>query len=349
MIKEALTKLTQGQDLNFEETKEVFNALFEHKMTSAQTAAILTALAMKGETEEEIFAAATVVRQKAHKLSVRGSFLGIETEDEQIFDPCGTGGSSVNKFNISTAVAFIIASAGVKVAKHGNRAMSSNCGSADVLEELGIKIDANPSLMQEAISKTGIGFLYAPLYHPALKEVAQVRRELCVKTIFNILGPLCNPAFATHQVLGVYKKELVTPLANVLKKLGTRKALVVYGKDIKDEVSLSGQTFAAYLSNQKIKSLILSPADFGLKKIKAADIEVKDVKESAKTILDIFDAKPGPRRDIVLANAACCLYVAGRAQNLKEATVLAGRLVDEGKTKNKFEEFRNFIKGKTNA
>ncbi|MFA5272184.1 MAG: anthranilate phosphoribosyltransferase, partial [Candidatus Omnitrophota bacterium] len=244
MIKEAIEKLTKKINLSFEETKEVFNDIFDHKVSSPQTASLLTALSMKGETAQEIYGAATVVRERAMHLSVKETFMGIETEGEQIMDTCGTGGSGSNKFNISTAVSFVVSALGIKVAKHGNRAMTSSCGSADVLEELGIKIDVAPKVMEEAISKVGIGFLYAPLYHPALLEVATIRKEIGIRTIFNILGPLCNPASATHQILGVYKKELVYVMAVVLRNLGVKKALVVYGKDLKDEVSLAGETTA---------------------------------------------------------------------------------------------------------
>ncbi|MDD4183781.1 MAG: anthranilate phosphoribosyltransferase, partial [Candidatus Omnitrophica bacterium] len=304
MIKEAIDKLTKYEDLSFEETKEIFENIFACRVTSSQVAAFLIALKMKGESENEILAAATVIRHLSRKVSVKSSFVGIEFEDEQILDTCGTGGSGVDKFNISTAVSFVVAAAGIKVAKHGNRAMTSHCGSADVLEALGIKIDVEPSIMAEAIKTVGIGFLYAPLYHPVLAKVATIRKEIGVRTIFNILGPLCNPAFATHHVLGVYRQELVRPMASVLKKLGVKHALVVHSKDLKDEVSLAGTTTAAELTNQKIKNFSFKPSDFGLKKVNVKDIKVKNAQESANLINDILDAKPGPARDIVLANVS---------------------------------------------
>ncbi|MDD4955032.1 MAG: anthranilate phosphoribosyltransferase, partial [Candidatus Omnitrophica bacterium] len=282
MIKEAIDKLTKRENLSFDETKEIFENIFARRSTPSQVAAFLVALKMKGEAEDEIFAAATVIRHLSRKVSVKNSFVGIELEDEQVLDTCGTGGSGVDKFNISTAVAFVVAAAGIKVAKHGNRAMSSSCGSADVMEALGIKIDVEPSVMAQAIKTAGIGFLYAPLYHPVLAEVASIRKEIGVRTIFNILGPLCNPALATHQVMGVYKKELVRPIANVLKKLGVKYALVVNSEDLKDEVSLGGKTQVAEVINQKIKSLSLKPSDFGLKKVNAKEIEVKSAALSAK-------------------------------------------------------------------
>ncbi len=343
MIKEAIQKLTEKKDLSFDETKEIFNDIFDHKISATQTASFLTALSMKGETAEEIYAAATVVRDRATRLSVQGDFIGIELDSEQILDSCGTGGSGVNKFNISTAVAFIVAASGVKVAKHGNRAMSSTCGSADVLEELGIKIDIAPKIMEETIKKTGIGFLYAPLYHPVLKEAAAIRKEIGARTIFNILGPLCNPAHATHQLLGVYKKELVRPMAEVLNSLGTKKALVVYGKDLKDEVSLTGETTAALIEKKKVKNMAINPSDFGLKKITLKSIETKDASSSAKIILDVLNGKKGPAQDIILANASCCFYILDKANNFKEGAALARSIIEKGKARDKFFEFKNFI------
>ena len=344
MIKEAICKLIGKRSLTFSETKKVFDEIFAHKATSTQVAAFLMALKMKGENEDEIAAAATVVRKKAKKLAISGKLIEIEDTGETILDTCGTGGSGLNKFNISTAVAFVVSAAGIKVAKHGNRAMSSSCGSADVLEELGIKIDVSPAVMKEAIKKVGIGFLYAPLYHPALKEVAQIRKELGVRTIFNILGPLCNPAHATHQLLGVYSEELVGVMAKVLKKVGVKRAFVVWSKDLGDEVSLSSKTTVAFLDNKKIKHLELVPSDFGLKRVSLKKIEVRNVKKSAKMIDDIMNGKRGGPRDIVLANAGCCLYLASKARSLKEGVKLAAKLIDEGKAKDKVLGFRKFLK-----
>ncbi|MDD5584324.1 MAG: anthranilate phosphoribosyltransferase [Candidatus Omnitrophica bacterium] len=343
MIKEAIAKLIKKEDLSFAQTKAVFEEIFSHQATTAHIAAFLTALSAKGETEEEIAAAATVVRARAIKVKARGNFLGIEDSDEAILDTCGTGGSGINKFNVSTAVAFIVSSCGIKVAKHGNRAMSSSCGSADVLEALGIKIDAAPRTMEEAIHTVGIGFLYAPLYHPALKEVAAIRKEIGIRTIFNILGPLCNPAFATHQLLGVYRKDLVKSMAKVLKKLGVTRAFVVYSEDLKDEISLCAKTTVAFLNNKKIESLSLSASSFGLKKIKLKNIEVPNAAASAAMIQDVFEGKKGAPRDIVVANAAACFFVLGKTRTLKEGVQLANCAIDEGKAKKKFLAFREFV------
>lgn len=349
MIKEAITMLFKKKDLSFNQTKEIFEEIFEHKATPAQIAAFLVLLRAKGEKEAEISAAASVVRAKAIKIKARSSFVGVEDKHECVMDTCGTGGSGAHKFNISTTVAFVVASSGIKVAKHGNRAMSSKCGSADVLEELGVKIDAPASVMEEAIQKIGVTFLYAPLYHPALKEVAMIRREMGVKTIFNILGPLCNPALADHQLLGVYNPDLVEVIARVLKNLGTKRALVVCGKDFKDEVSLTGPTKAAFLSKGKVKKMVIKPSDFGLKKISLKSVQVASKEENAKITKNIFAGKAGPCRDMVLANAACCFYVLGKAKTLKQGVKLAKSLLDSGAAKKKFEEFKDFVTLKTKS
>jgi anthranilate phosphoribosyltransferase len=342
MIKGLISKLVEGRNLSFGEAQAAFSEIFQHKAAPAQVAAFLTALKIKGETEEEIYAAASVVRKYAQKLNVKSNFVGIELK-ESVMDTCSTGGSGINKFNISTAIAFIVAALGIKVAKHGNRAMSSVCGSADVLEALGVKIDVSPLVMQQAIQKTGIGFLYAPLYHPALKEVAEIRRDLGIRTVFNILGPLCNPADATHQLLGVYKKDLVPVIAKVLKRLGLKAAFVFYGKDLKDEISLTGKTVGIFLKDGRLEKVSLEPSSFGLKKVTLKDLEVKDSSQSAKAIKDILDAKLGPKRDMVLAGSSVCFYLLGKVKNFKEGVKLAASLIDEGKAKAKFLEFKSFI------
>jgi anthranilate phosphoribosyltransferase len=343
MIREAISKLSLYKSLSFGQARTVFEEIFDQKAHPVQIAAFLVALRMKQETEEEISAAATVVRERARKIKARSSLLGTEDTSEPIMDTCGTGGSGLNKFNISTATAFVVSAAGIKVAKHGNRAMSSSCGSADVLEALGININVSSEIMQKALHTVGIAFLYAPLYHPALKEVAGIRRQMGIRTIFNILGPLCNPAFASHQLLGVYDSKLTLVLARVLKKLGSQRALVVCGRDLKDEVSLSGPTKAAFLNRKQIKSLILTPSSFGLRKIALKGIMAKDASFSAKMIRDIFKGKAGPGRDIVLANASACFYVAGKAGNFKQGSRLAAQLIDEGKAQEQLQRFKDFL------
>lgn len=343
MIKEAIDLLTQFQNLSTGQAQEVFEEIFDHKATASQVASFLTALKMKGETEDEIFAAASVIRKKAQKLNIRENLLGMEIDDEIIMDTCGTGGSGSNKFNVSTTVSFVVSAAGIKVAKHGNRAMSSNCGSADVLEALDIKIDASSAVMEKAIKEIDIGFLFAPLYHPALKEVAVIRREMGIRTIFNIVGPLCSPVFPTHQLLGVYSPVLVLPMARVLQKLGVKKALVVYGKEVKDEVSLVGETTAAFVSGQKIKKIMLKPSDFGLNKISIKKIEVTNAAESAKIVKEVLSGKKTEARLMVLANASCCFYVSGRVNSFKKGAALAAQLIDEGKAYQKYLDFKNYL------
>ena len=343
MIREAINKFTKCEDISFTQMKEAFEEMFNSEVTATQIASFLTSLKMKGESEEEISAAAFVVRDKAKKINVREAFLGIRDGSEPIMDTCGTGGSGVNKFNISTVAAFIVSAAGVKLAKHGNRAMSSNCGSADVLEALGVNIEVPASVMEEAIKKVGIGFLYAPLYHPALGRIAKIRKEMGIRTIFNILGPLCNPALANHQLLGVYKSSLVLPLARALRRLGVKKAFVVHGKDVCDEVSLTGTTKVAFLNNKKISVLTLNPSSFGLKKIKLKDLLVKDVKSSAKVIKEIFDGKKGATRDIVLANTSACFYILGKVGNFKQGVKMAAELIDTKRAKHKLLELKKFL------
>ena len=342
MIKEAICKLTQRKDLNFKEAREVFEEIFDHKATPSQISALLATLKMKGETEKEISAAASVIRDRATKLTLVKS-LGIEDDYQPLMDTCGTGGSGLNKFNISTATAFIVSAAGVRVAKHGNRAMSSSCGSADVLEALGINIGVSPSVMEKALKKIGIAFLYAPLYHPALGQVAQIRREMGIRTIFNILGPLCNPALAEYQLLGVYQADLTLTLARVLKRLGVKRAFVVHGKDLADEISLTGPTYVSFLNNKKIRNFRLQPSSFGLKKIKLKDLMVKNANMSAKVIREILKGKKGAARDIVLANASACFYILGKVNNFREGVKLASELIDEGRAKDKFFKFKEFL------
>ncbi len=345
MIREALLELLEGKDLDSNTTRKIFTEILEGRISCCETAAFLVALRIKGETYKEISAAASVIREKAIRINPKQTFLGIERE-EPILDTCGTGGSGIGKFNISTAVAFVVASAGIKVAKHGNRSVSSSCGSADVLEALGIDIEVSPKIMEGALKTVGIGFLFAPLYHPAFKNVAEVRKRLRIRTIFNILGPLCNPAGASHQLLGVFDESLLDKITKALRELGTRRAFVVYSKDLKDEVSISSSTKVKFLDGKKIISMVIRPSDFGLKKARIKDLQVKDAKESAKIIKDILNGKKGPARDVVLANSSCCFYILKKVNNLKEGVRLAESLIDEGKVKQKFLDFKNFLEKK---
>ena len=343
MIKDAIAILTKKRDLSFDETRAVFDEILSGTATPAQMAAFLVALRFKGETETEVFAAATAVRERSIKIKVRGGLLGVEDSSEAVLDTCSTGGSGINKFNVSTAAAIVTAACGLKVAKHGNRAMSGSCGSADVLEDLGVKIQAKPEVMEAAARQTGICFMYAPLYHPAFKNVGPVRKEIGIKTIFNILGPLCNPAQASHQLLGVYAAELVEIMAKVLRDLGVKKALVVCGKDVFDEVSLSGPTKAVLVQGKKLVKMTLRPADFGLKKISSLKVRSQGRPDNSRLMVELLEGKKSPYRDMVIASASCCLWLAGKAHDLKTGAKIAAAAIDEGKALAKLEEFRDFL------
>ncbi|OPX30213.1 MAG: anthranilate phosphoribosyltransferase [Candidatus Omnitrophica bacterium 4484_171] len=343
MIKEAIRKVSQKKHLTFQEAKDVFYEIFDEKASNSQVASFLTGLSILGEEENEIAAAATVVREKAIRIYPRERNIKGQSNDEPIIDTCGTGGSGVSKFNISTAVSFVVSSAGVKVAKHGNRAVSSRSGSADVFEVLGIKIDVSPRVMEQSIKEIGIGFLFAPLYHKAFKSVALVRKDIGIRTIFNIIGPLCNPAFVSHQLLGVSDEKLLRIAALALNKMGIESAFVVYGDTLKDEITLTGKTKVIYLHGGGIEELDLMPSNFGLKECSAKDLEADTPEQSASIILDIFNAKKSPARDVVLANAAACFYILGMAGNLKAGVSLAEQLIDTGKVKNKYYIFKDFI------
>jgi len=344
MIREAIGKLYAGKELSYSQSCTVFEEIFDGQATTAQAASFLTALAFKGESWEDISAAAHVVRAHAEKIQVKRSLAGIEDKEDIVFDCCGTGGGGGLKFNISTAVSLIVAASGVKVAKHGNRAMSSKSGSADCFEALGVKIDVPAVVVQEAIKHINIGFLYAPLYHTALKDVAAIRREIGIKTIFNVVGPLSNPAQATHQLLGVYKKELLPIVARALKALGAARAMVVYSEDLKDEISLSGKNHVAYLCKGKISAMAVTAKSFGLKKIDTAPLKAADAGSSAQIVKQVLSGKSGPARDIVLANAACAFFVLGKAVTLKDGVKLAAQLIDSGAVKHKLTELIKFTK-----
>ena len=346
MIKEAITKLTSGLSLSTHEAESAFTEILNQSATQAQIAAFLTALAIKGESEDVIYASAKVVRAHAQKVKVRNNFLGIEDLDEQVFDSCGTGGSNTHKFNVSTAVSFVVAASGVKTAKHGNRAMSSKCGSADCFEALGLGIDVAPSDVEAAIKAVGIGFLFAPLYHPALKSLAAIRREIGIRTVFNLLGPLSNPAGTTHQLLGVCEERFLAPVARALKNLGIKRALVFNSKDLKDEISLGARTKGILINGKVLSAMNLSASSFGLKKVLPAALRVSSVKESASLVRAVLLGKDIPARRVVLANAAAAFFVLGKASTLKGGVKLAASLIDEKKALRKLEELKDFLKGK---
>lgn len=332
MIEQAILKLSDGKNLSSKEAKGTFEEIMSGKANEIQIASFLVGLKEKGETVEEIAAAAEVMRGKM----ISKKFPGI------IVDTCGTGGSGKNKFNISTISAFVIAGCGLKVAKHGNRAASGRIGSADVLEALGINLQIPAHAAFEALEKVGISFFFAPTFHKAMKYAAPVRKKLKIRTIFNILGPLCNPALANVQVIGVFDKNLIRPLAEVLKKLGGKASFLVHSEDGLDEVSISAATYAVELKNKRIRELKIKPSDFGIRQAKLQNIHGGDAQENAKIMLGILKGKLGPKRDIVLMNASLALIAAGKAKTFKQAFKLAGKSIDSGNALEKLAQLRAF-------
>ncbi len=328
MIREILGRLAEGEDLTEGEIRKVMGEIMEGRATSAQIASFLTALRMKGETVEEITGCAKEMLKKA---------LSFDPRKDVLVDTCGTGGDKSNTFNISTAVAFVVAGAGLVVAKHGNRALSSQCGSADVLEALGVKLNISMKKLKECLDKIGIGFLFAPLCHRAMKYALGPRREIGIRTIFNILGPLTNPLRANVRLLGVYHSSLTEPLARVLKNLGVRGAFVVCGEDGLDEISLSTRTKITQLKEGQIRTYYIQPEDFGMRKVSRDEIRGGDRKENAHILRSILEGERGARREIVLLNAAACLVAADMAEDLKEGIEMASESIDSGKAKEKLE------------
>ncbi len=343
MIKGAIGKVVDGFDLTRDEMISCMNEIMTGGATSAQIGSFITAMRLKGETVEEITGAAIVMRGKAVKVNIGNKLVDLDRDDinidrETIIDTCGTGGSGTNTFNISTTVAFVVSGAGLKVAKHGNRGVSSCCGSADVIKELGVNIDISPAKVKECIEKIGIGFLYAPSFHDAMKFAIGPRREIGIRTIFNILGPLTNPANATCQVLGVYEEELTDKLANVLNNLGTKRAFVVHGLDTLDEITITGKTKVSELKNKKVTGYYIKPQDFGIKKAELADIKGGSVEENALIVKKVLEGEKGPKQDVVLLNASAALIAGGIAKDFKDGIEIARSSIESGRAKEKLEK-----------
>jgi len=328
MIKEALAALAEGRDLSRDEMTEVMNRIMEGEATPSQIGAFLMGLRVKGETVAEITGAAQVMRDKAQKIKAPGPCL----------DTCGTGGDHSLTFNISTGAALAAAGAGVIVAKHGNRAASSACGSADVLAALGVNIEAGPEVVETCLDRAGIGFLFAPLLHAAMKHAIGPRREMAMRTIFNVLGPLTNPAGAKRQLLGVFSPDLTETLAQVLMNLGSEAALVVHGSDGLDEITLTGPTRVSELKNGKVTTFELTPQAAGLKTCAKNDLIGGDPKDNARILREVLDNKPGPQRDIVAMNAGAAIYAAGKAENIADGVKLAFEVIARGGAKAKLDE-----------
>ncbi len=337
MIKEAIATVVRGDDLTEGEMMEAMEEIMEGRATPSQIGSFITALRMKGEIVDEITGAAKVMRAKAEKIELKD-----HPEDETILDTCGTGGDSANTFNVSTATAFVAAGGGVKVAKHGNRSVSSQCGSADVLERLGLKLDILPSDVERCIREVGIGFLFAPLFHGAMKYAAGPRREIGLRTIFNVLGPLTNPAGATAQLLGVYDLGLTEKMANVLGKLGTKEAFVVCGEGRFDEISICGTSKVSHLRDGDVTTFEMTPEEYGFKRATPDAINGGDASENARIILDILEGEHGPKRDIVLLNAGAAFVAAGLDNDLKAGIERANDAIDSGRAKEKLDSLINF-------
>lgn len=328
MIRESINLLVQGIDLSESEMAECMKEIMEGKTTDAQIGAFLTALRIKGETVDEITGAARIMRDKAATIRA----------PEGVLDTCGTGGDMSHTFNISTATAIVVSAAGVPVAKHGNRSVSSLSGSADVLEALGVKIDLPPEKVERCIFETGFGFLFAPFFHPAMKYAVGPRKEMGIRTVFNILGPLTNPAGAKRQILGVFAGKLTEALALVLGNLGSEDAMVVHGEDGLDEITISNGTKVARYKDGKLDTFYVSPEDFGLTRSDVRSLVGGDKDENASILISILKGEKSPKRDIVLMNSSAALVVAGKAEGFKDAMLIASDAIDSGKAYAKLQE-----------
>ena len=332
MIKEAILKVYQNQDLTYDEAYQTMDEIMSGEASEVQMSAYLTAMSMKGETIEEITASAEAMRAYCVKI----------LDDREVLEIVGTGGDGSNTFNISTTSSIVISAAGVPVAKHGNRSASSKCGAADVLEALGVNIYIDPEKSIKCLDEINLCFLFAQNYHLSMKYVAGIRKELSIRTIFNILGPLTHPAGATMQVLGVYEKDLVEPLIDVLRNLGVTSALSVYGMDGMDEISASDRTFVSELKDGKTLSYEISTEYFGMELASKEDLVGGDASENAEITLSILKGEKGPRRNAVLLNSAAGLYVAGKVESLRDGVDLAAEMIDSGKALEQLEKFIEF-------
>jgi len=315
-----IAKVAEGQSLTADEAMEAFAIMMSGEASAAQMGAFLMGLRVRGETVEEITGAAQAMRAKATTVKA----------PEGAVDTCGTGGDAKGTYNISTCTAFVVAGAGVPVAKHGNKSVSSKSGSADVLAALGVNLDVGPQIVSKAIEEAGVGFMFAPKHHSAMRHVGPVRAELGMRTIFNLLGPLANPAGAKHQVIGVFSRDWIVPLAEVLSNLGSTRVWVVHGSDGLDELTTTGPTFVAELKDGSVTTFEVTPEDAGLAQARPEDLSGGDANENAKAIDAVLSGKPSAFRDIVVLNAAAALIVAGKAEGLLEGAKLAAKAIDSG-------------------
>ena len=330
-IQEAIKKVISREDLTEDEMHLVMNDIMTGNATDAQIGGFLVGLSMKGETIDEIVAAAKVMRSLATGVKI--------SKPKHLVDTCGTGGDSSGLFNVSTASAFVVASAGGQVAKHGNRSISSKSGSADVLETAGVNLDMSPETISSCVEKIGVGFMFAPAHHSAMKYAIGPRRELAVRTIFNVLGPLTNPAGAPSQVMGVYHKDLVEPIAYALKNLGSSHVMVVHSNDGLDEISIADSTFVAELKNGKVETYSISPSDFDMQQSNLDSICVEDADASLKLIQEALDGQEGPAKDIIALNSGAAIYVSGLTNSHKDGVKKAQEILNSGTAHQKLDDF----------
>ncbi len=333
MIKEALSQIVSGSDLTMAESRAVMSEIMKGEATQAQIGAFITALRMKGETVDEIAGCAQAMRESA---------IQVKPKRNQLVDTCGTGGDGKGTFNISTTVAFVAAGAGLAVAKHGNRSVSSKCGSADLLQALGVNLELSPEQVARCIDEVGIGFLFAPKLHPAMKHASAPRREIGLRTIFNILGPLSNPAQAKRQLLGVYDSDLTELMAEVLRALGTEHAFVVHGADGLDELSVTGQNKISRLHNGRIETYFLDPQDLGLPRGRLSDLAGGTAEDNVTITKALLKGERGPKRDVILLNAAAVLIAGDKASSFNEGLVLAAEVIDNGSAQRKLHQLVEF-------
>jgi len=334
MLKRFIAEVVEGKDLSEEEASKAMAHIMEGEAPPTQIASFLTALRMKGETSQEIAGFARAMRARAVRIRAK--------EGECVVDTCGTGGDGCGTFNISTAVAFVSAGGGLTVAKHGNRSVSSKSGSADVLEALGVKITLPPEKVEECLQENGLAFLFAPSFHPAMKHALGPRKEIGIRTAFNLLGPLTNPAGATVHLLGLYREDLTRPVAEVLKSLGSKAAFVVHGADHSDEISITGKTTICQLKDGAITNYWIEPEEVGLKRASLEAIRGGTPEKNAQVLLQILKGNPGPTRDVVLLNGAAVFVASGRVPNLREGIEMARESIDSGKAMKKLEGLIEF-------
>ncbi len=336
MIQEAIKQLFRQKDLSGDLMEAVMEEIMTGKTDTSQIVSFLAALNKKGETADEITAAASVMRRHVTRIHV---------DKEPLLDTCGTGGDRKGIFNVSTASAFVASACGITVAKHGNRSVSSSCGSADILEALGININMPADKIEKCLNDLGIAFLFAPNLHPAMKYAIPARKQIGTRTIFNILGPLTNPAGATHQLVGVYERHWTNILATVLKNLGTVHALVVHSEDGLDEIATTANTFVCEEYKGKLDNYEINPEDFGFSEVKLEDLKGGSISDNVKIMLDVLSGKSGPHRDIVILNAAAAIYVCDKTKTIKEGISLASESIDSGRALKKLELLKAYSKG----